>query len=191
MTSIQTNVLLKPRLDLVKQLQTESAFPYPWSNISGSGWQWEKLYIQSAMNLQNNGLGEGENYLLASLGSSAGSHQNIGEGGSGSSLSVVNQNGGEANPAGPFVGSLLEYPHSSNYVGGYNEGSVGGSPGLSGSGGGDGSGPILLIQANGDPPQVPEPSTFILTAIGLLLVAWRAYKKGVKSRQRWERIRVT
>jgi hypothetical protein len=168
MTSIHPNTPLNPKLGILKQLQTESTFLYPWSNIWGSGGQWEKFYIQSAMNLQQGGLRDWEDYLSASPGFSAGNHQNLGEGQSGSFFSHLNNEGGGGNPLGPMIGPPLEYSHSTNYGGGYDTASAGGSLGSMSSGGsGSGSdGP----KTNDDPAQIPEPSTLILTAIGLLLV---------------------
>ena len=86
----------------------------------------------------------------------------------GSFFSHLNQGGGGENPLGRMIGPPLEYPHSTNYGGGYDTGSAGGSLGSMSSGGsGSGSdGPMT----NDGPAQIPEPSTLILTAIGLLLV---------------------
>jgi hypothetical protein len=192
LTSIHPNTSLNPNLGIVKQLQTESTFPHPWSNIWGSGGQWEKFYIQSAMNLQHGGLRDWEDYLLTSLGSSMENHQNLGEGRSGSFFSHLNNEGGGGNPIGPMVGPPLEYPHSTNYGGGYDTASGGGSlASMSSGGSASGSdGP----KTNNGPVEIPEPSTLILTAIGLLLLTRRVNRnriQGVESRQRRERIRVT
>ncbi len=193
LTSIYPNTPLNPKFGIVKQFQTESMFVSPWTNLWSGGGQWERFYIQSAMSLQQGGLRDWEDYLSASPGSSTGNHQNLGEGQSGSFLNLANQDGGGTNPAGPFVGSPLEYPHSSNYGSSYNADSGGGSSGLSGFGGsgGGGSNPP---KTNGGPVEIPEPSTLILTAIGLLLVITRVSEnriQGVKSRQRRERILTT
>jgi hypothetical protein len=171
LTSIYPNTPLNPKFGIVKQLQTESMFVYPWSNIWGSGGQWQSYYIQSAMNLQNGGLREWEDYFLTSLGSSVENHQNLGEGQSGSFFSHLNNEGGGENPLGGMIGPPLEYPHSTNYGGGYDTGSAGGSLGSMSSGGsGSGSdGPMT----NDGPVQTPEPSTLILTGIGLLLLTRR------------------
>jgi hypothetical protein len=191
LTSIYPNTPLNPNLGIVKQLQTESMFVNPWNNIWRSGGQWERFYIQSAMNLQQGGLRDWEDYLSASPGFSAGNHQNLGEGQSGSFSSLLNHEGGGENPPG-MIGPPLEYPHATNYGGGYDTGSAGGSLGSTSSGGsGSGSeGP----ETNNGPVQIPEPSTLILSAIGLLLVITRVSEnriQGVKSRQRRERIPVT
>lgn len=164
LTSIHPNTSLSPNLGIVKQLQTESTLPYPWNNIWGTGGQWEKFYIQSAMNLRKGGLKEWEKYFLTSLGSSVENHHDFGEGRSGSFFSNLNNEGGGGNPLGPMIGPPLEYPHSTNY-GGYDTASAGGSLGSMSSGGSS--------SGNDVPPQVPEPSTLILTAIGLLLVTRR------------------
>jgi hypothetical protein len=170
LTSIHPNTPLNPKLGIVKQLQTESTFVYPWSNIWGSGGQWQRYYIQSAMNPQHAGLKDLEDYFLTSLGSSVESHQNLGDGRSGSFFSHLNNEGGGGNPLGPMIGPPLEYPHSTNY-GGYDTASAGGSLGSMSSGGSssgsDGA------KTNDGPAQIPEPSTLILTAIGLLLVTRR------------------
>jgi len=172
-TSIHPNTLLGPKLGIVKQLHTESMFGHSWSNIWGSGGQWQRYYIQSVMNLQNGDLGEWGDYFLTSLGSSMENHQNLGDGRLGSFFSHLNNEGGGGNPIGPMIGPPLVYPHSTNYGSGYNAGSAGGSPGLMSSGGsGSGSdGP----KANDGPVEIPEPSTLILTAIGLLLLTRRPF----------------
>jgi hypothetical protein len=177
LTSIYPNTPLNPKLGIVKQLQTESTFVYPWSNIWGSGGQWQRYYIQSAMNLQNGGLREWEDYFLTSLGSSVEDHQNLGEGRLGSFFSHLNNEGGGGNPLGPMIGPPLEYPHSTNY-GGYDTGSAGGSLGSMSSGGS--SSGSDAPKTNDDPVQIPEPSTLILTAIGLLLLTRRVNQNRIQ-----------
>jgi hypothetical protein len=173
LTSIHPNIPLNPKLGIVKQLQTESMFVNPWNNIWRSGGQWERSYIQSAINLQNGGIREWEDYFLSSLGSSIENYQNFTDARLGSFLNLSNQGGGGGNPLGGMIGPPLEYPHSTNYGGGYDTASAGGSLGSMSSGGsGSGSyGPMT----NDGPAQIPEPSTLILTAIGLLFLTRRTY----------------
>lgn len=175
LTSIHTNTPLIPTFGVGEERQVESMIEYA---------------IQSPMNLQHGGLREWEDYLLTSLGSSTENHQNIGEGRLGSFFSHLNNEGGGKNPPG-MIGPPLEYPHSTNYGGGYNTASAGGSLGSTSSGGGS---VVATQDNNGGAIATPEPSTLILTAIGLLLVTRRVNQnriQGVKARQRRERIPLT
>jgi hypothetical protein len=161
---------LKPNLGIGNQRQIGLITENDWSNTVRP----DRYYIQSAMNLQNGGLRDWEDYLLSGLGSSTGNHQNLSGARLESFLNPTNQDGGGGNPLGHIIGSSLEYPHSSNYGGGYDTGSAGGSLGEMASGGGNSTG-LDKPQENIGGVPIPEPSTLILTAIGLLLLAWRKY----------------
>jgi len=183
MTIIHPNTPYNPQFGIGKEQQTPLVIGYAWDSIWSNSGQHDKYYIQSAMNLQNSSLRDWEDYLLAVIGSSSGNRQNgfghhLNDDGLRPFLNLLNQEGGGGNAPGHVFGAL-EYPHPSNYGGGYGPISEGGSPGSLGSGGSSDN-DLYRQQQNGDPEPTPEPSTLILTGIGFLLLVRRVNPRTLK-----------
>jgi len=147
--------------------------------LNGKNW-FEQMarnafYIQTARDYRNLGFLDFEKYLLEYVasnktGANANTQNTFNDLELEAFLRSLNRGFGSEDHPQYMIGAALEYPRSGN--GGGGSGLPGGSSGSGGSGGGSGysNPPQKPQQDNGDNVPVPEPSTIVLTAAGLLFL---------------------